>query len=336
MKELITLALLVLAACAHPLREDGPTRLNGEIGDGWILPNRTWLGLMEAEALRETHSDVSFYLYTNNNPKEGHQLTHEEDGMSIRSSHFHPERPTKFVIHGWKGSYKDAMNKWITNAWLSRGDFNIIVVDWEASRTENYVSAAKAVGRAGSKVGEMIENLHRDFDVRLDSLEIIGHSLGAHVAGFAGKRVAQNLEQLHAIVGLDPAMPLFSWDKPEKRLASTDAFYVESIQTNGGKLGFVKPIGRGTFYPNGGKRQPGCGDDLDGLCAHTRSVTYYVEAVEQDNFGSVRCADYKAAVAMECPSQYMGVRMGAVTNAYMVKGDFYVPLNNEAPYGMIT
>ncbi|KAL7727936.1 hypothetical protein ACLKA6_019497 [Drosophila palustris] len=322
MKELITLALLVLAAaCAHPLRENGPTRLNGEIGHGWILPNGTWLGLMEGEALRETHSDVSFYLYTNNNPKEGHQLAHEEEGMSIRSSHFHPERPTKFVIHGWKGSCKDAMNKWITNAWLSRGDFNIIVVDWEASRTENYVSAAKAVGSAGSKVGEMIENLHRDFNMRLDNLEIIGHSLGAHVAGFAGKRVAQNLEQLHAIVGLDPAMPLFSWDKPEKRLASTDAFYVESIQTNGGKLGFVKPIGEAPSIPTAAS------GSLDAAMTWTAFVP---------TLAPVRCADYKAAVAMECPSQYMGVRMGAVTNAYMVKGDFYVPLNNEAPYGMIT
>jgi len=309
-------------------------QINGE--NGWILPNGTWLGLMEGDELSEIHSDVTFYLYTNNNPTEGHHISSDE--KSIRGSHFHIERPTKFVIHGWKGSYKDAMNKWITSAWLSRGDFNLIVVDWAGSRTENYVSAAKAVESAGFKVGEMIEHLHRNFDMPVKNLEIIGHSLGAHVAGFAGKRVAEllNSEKVHAIVGLDPAMPLFSWDKPEKRLASTDANYVESIQTNGGKLGFIKPIGRGTFYPNGGKRQPGCGDDLDGLCAHTRSVTYYVEAVERDNFGSIRCADYKAAVAMECASQYMGVRMGAVTNAYMVNGDFYVPVNNAAPYGMIT
>ncbi|KAH8358950.1 hypothetical protein KR093_003443, partial [Drosophila rubida] len=263
------------------------------------MPDGSWMSLMDGEALKELQSDVTFYLYTHNNRKDGQQIKADDD-ESIHSSHFDGERATKFVIHGWKGTYKDSMNKWITSAWLSRGDFNIIVVDWAASRTENYVSAAKAVASAGYKVGELIEHLQRSFHLELDKLEVIGHSLGAHVAGFAGKKVAESGEQIHAIVGLDPAMPLFSWNKPEKRLASTDAFYVESIQTNGGKLGYVKPIGRGTFYPNGGKRQPGCGDDLDGLCAHTRSVTYYVEAVERDNFGSIRCADYEAAIAMDC------------------------------------
>ncbi|KAH8417469.1 hypothetical protein KR222_000502, partial [Zaprionus bogoriensis] len=262
------------------------------------MPNGTWLGQWESEFIREIDSDVAFYLYTPDNPKEAHLITYEK--ASVENSHFHVERPTKFVIHGWKGSYKDSMNKKITQAWLSRGEFNIIVVDWAASRTENYVSAAKAVGSAGAKVGEMIDHLHRKFGMPLHDLEIIGHSLGAHVAGFAGKRVAEEGDKLHAIIGLDPAMPLFSWNKPEKRLSSTDANYVESIQTNGGKLGFVKPIGKGTFYPNGGKRQPGCGDDLDGMCAHTRSVTYYVEAVELDNFGSIKCSDYEAALAKEC------------------------------------
>ncbi|KAH8311880.1 hypothetical protein KR044_008444, partial [Drosophila immigrans] len=263
------------------------------------MPDGSWLSLSEGEALRELESDVGFYLFTHNNPKEAHQL--KSDDASIERSHFDAERATKFVIHGWKGSYKDSMNKWITSAWLSRGDFNIIVVDWAGSRTENYLAAAKAVASAGSKVGDFIAHLQRSRHLQLDKLEVIGHSLGAHVAGFAGKKVAESDgEQIHAIVGLDPAMPLFSWNKPAKRLASSDAYYVESIQTNGGKLGYVKPIGRGTFYPNGGKRQPGCGDDLDGLCAHTRSVTYYVEAVERDNFGSIRCADYEAAVAKEC------------------------------------
>lgn len=56
--------------------------------------------------------------------------------------------------------------------------------------------------------------------------------------------------KLPKIVGLDPASVLFSIDKPHERLNSSDATYVETIQTS--KLGFFDPIGKVSFYPNGG------------------------------------------------------------------------------------
>lgn len=48
---------------------------------------------------------------------------------------------------------------------------------------------------------------------------------------------------------MDPASVLFSMKKPEERLNSTDADYVETIQAS--KLGFFEPIGSVAFYPNG-------------------------------------------------------------------------------------
>lgn len=77
----------------------------------------------------------------------------------------------------------------------------------------------------------------------------IGHSLGAHVVGAAGKRTAQ---QMYSVVGLDPAGPLFSLDAPANRLHHTDAYYTESIVTDAGRLGFEHPICHGNFYPNFG------------------------------------------------------------------------------------
>lgn len=282
-------------------------------------------------AIEGRANDVTFYLYTKKNPTEGKEIT--ADKASIEDSHFDKSHGTRFVIHGWGGRYTDGMNTRITKAWLSRGDFNVIVVNWARAISFDYASSVLAIPGAGAKVGEMINYLHKSHGMSLDSLDVIGHSLGAHVAGYAGKTVGG--QRVHAIIGLDPAMPLFSYDKPDKRLAADDAFYVESIQTNGGVKGFLQPIGKGAFYPNGGKKQPGCGTDLDGSCSHGRSVTYYVEAVIEDNFGTIRCSDYEKAVANECGSTYSGVRMGAVTNAYMVAGDFYVPVNDAAPFGKI-
>ncbi|KAH8312590.1 hypothetical protein KR044_011579, partial [Drosophila immigrans] len=327
-------------ASAYALEES--ERENGE--NGWYIPQQDgtfeWVDMDEAEDWLDrqeqmedralTTTPVKFYLYTSSNPSKGTKIT--ATSKSISGSNFNSNNPTRFVIHGWTQNYKSGMNKNIRDAWLSHGDFNVIVVDWARARSVDYASSVVAVPKVGKKVAAMINFLVSDFGLDLNNLYVIGHSLGAHVAGYSGKNTNG---QVHTIIGLDPALPLFNYNKPAKRLSSTDAYYVESIQTNGGTLGFLKPIGKGAFYPNGGKSQPGCSLDVTGACSHGRSVTYYAEAVSQDNFGTMKCNNYENAVANQCGSTYSSVRMGADTNAYMVEGDFYVPVNSKAPYGNI-
>lgn len=55
--------------------------------------------------------------------------------------------------------------------------------------------------------------------VAFSAITIVGSSLGAHIAGAAGKRTSRG--RIHAIAGLDPAGPLFSLDNPGDRLHST-------------------------------------------------------------------------------------------------------------------
>ncbi|XP_037947732.1 phospholipase A1 VesT1.02-like [Teleopsis dalmanni] len=342
MKLIWILALFAVSVSAYPLEDD--THINGE--NGWYVPqidgSFVWMDKEEAESkLAEleqqetlegralTTVPVKYYLYTKSNQYTPQEITATK--KSITASHFNGKNPTRFVIHGWTQSYNDPMNSGIRDAWLSHGDHNIIIVDWGRARSVDYASSVIAVPATGKKVGSMIEYLHKSHGMSLETLDVIGHSLGAHVAGYAGKSVTSG--EVHTIVGLDPALPLFSYDKPDKRLNSEDGFYVESIQTDGGKLGFLKPIGKGAFYPNGGKSQPGCGIDATGSCAHGRSVTYYIEAVKENDFPTMKCGNYEEAVAKSCGSSYSSVRMGAVSNAYMVAGDYYVPVNSKAPFG---
>ncbi|XP_039493721.1 phospholipase A1 2 [Drosophila santomea] len=334
MREVFLLAALFVAGFALPIEQ----RVNGE--NGWFVPQEDgtfeWMDKKEAQTLLENNSpieyrsnEVSFYLYTKQNPTEGQEIT--ADASSIVASHFNKDHGTRFVIHGWKGKYTDSMNVDITKAWLSKGDFNVIVVNWDRSQSVDYAMSVRGVPEAGTKVGEMIQYMHENHEMSLETLKVIGHSLGAHVAGYAGKQVGQ--KRVHTIVGLDPALPLFSYDTPDKRLSSEDAFYVESIQTNGGVKGFVKPIGKATFYVSGGRKQPGCGVDLAGTCSHARSVLYYAEAVTENSFGAIQCQDYQAALDNECGSTFSGVRMAEDWNANNVEGHFYVPVNSEAPFG---
>ncbi|XP_037952935.1 phospholipase A1-like [Teleopsis dalmanni] len=338
MKLLWLLGIFAVTVSSLPVED---TRVNGE--NGWYIPqidgSFVWMDKEEAltalEQMEEiegrlTTVPVNYYLYTKANQYTPQEITATK--KSIDASNFNPANPTRFTIHGWTSSYKDGMNSGIRDAWMKHGDYNIIAIDWGRARSIDYASSVLAVPATGKKIAGMIDFLHKNYGMSLDTLEVIGHSLGAHVAGFTGKNVESG--QVHTIVGLDPALPLYSFDKPSKRLSSDDAFYVESIQTDGGQLGFLKPIGKGAFYPNGGKSQPGCGVDLTGGCSHGRSVTYYVEAVKDDNFPTMKCGNYEQAVAKSCGSTYSTVRMGAVTNAYMVAGDYYVPVNSKAPYGM--
>ncbi|XP_036341833.1 LOW QUALITY PROTEIN: phospholipase A1-like [Rhagoletis pomonella] len=333
-------AICVLTASSSPIPEE--ERVNGE--NGWYVPNADgsfeWISIDEGENMLEELENqqeiegrlstvpVTFYLYTNQNPTKKQKIT--ATATSIGNSDFDASNPTRFVIHGWLQSYSADMNDHIRSAWLARGKYNVIVVDWGRARGE-YATAVSAVSATGKKVASMINYLVKDHGMSLDTTEVIGHSLGAHVAGYAGKNVEGG--QLHAITGLDTALPLFSYSKPKKRLSSDDAAYVESIHTNGGQLGFLKPIGKGAFYPNGGKSQPGCVWDLTGACDHARSWAYYAEAVARDSFPSNRCGDYQEAVKESCGSTYSGVKMGGVTNAYVVSGEYYVPVRSSAPYG---
>lgn len=67
---------------------------------------------------------------------------------------------------------------------------------------------------------------------------------GAHIAGRAAKQL-QSQGKVANIIGLDPASVGFDFSDKDKRLADSDADYVQIIHTDGDKFGFAKPLGHG-------------------------------------------------------------------------------------------
>ncbi len=113
--------------------------------------------------------------------------------------------------------------------------------------------------------------------MNINSLKLIGHGLGAHIVGIAGKNV--KCGKLPSIVGLDPAAPLFESPELEERLCDTDAKLVEVVHTNAGWLGISSPLGHIDFYPNGGTTQPACDLGLISTCAHVSACAYYAASL---------------------------------------------------------
>ncbi|XP_005180162.1 phospholipase A1 2 [Musca domestica] len=342
MKFLLILAACFVAVLANQPFDDNDAQIHGE--NGWYVPRVDgtfdWVSKEEAESYLETMENiesfglstvpVKYYVYTRANPSKGTKIV--ATTKSVDASNFDASKPTYFVIHGWTQSYTSGMNKDIRAAALRRFDCNVIVVDWARARSVDYATSVIAVPKVGAKVAEMIDFLNKNYKMSFETLTVAGHSLGAHVAGYAGKNVKNG--KIGTIIGMDPALPLFNYDKPKKRLAETDGVYVESIQTNGGLLGFLKPIGKGAFYPNGGEEQPGCPLDVTGACSHGRSTTYYAEALELNDFSSIQCPDYKQAVADSCGAKFSTSRMGAVYNVDKVAGVYYVPVHRSYPFGV--
>ncbi|KAM8704985.1 hypothetical protein ACLKA7_009445 [Drosophila subpalustris] len=205
MKLWCLLAVCVLAVSASSMSiRDIAGRINGE--DGWYVPQADgslkWLSMSEAEeqlAAYEALNDleiterislnaVDFYLYTQRNPDEGQVLKATRE--SIDASNFNADYPTRITIHGWNSNYKDGVNSGVRAAWFLSGNYNMIAVDWSRGRSLEYASSVAAASATGGKIAKLVDFLVKEYGMSLDTLEIVGFSLGAHVAGHTAKQVS--------------------------------------------------------------------------------------------------------------------------------------------------
>jgi hypothetical protein len=73
---------------------------------------------------------------------------------------------------------------------------NVICVDWEAGALiPNYLRAAANTRLVGKQLSLLLQGLNAHLGLRFHSVHVIGFSLGAHVAGFAGAEL-KNLSRI--------------------------------------------------------------------------------------------------------------------------------------------
>ena len=73
---------------------------------------------------------------------------------------------------------------------------NVIVTDWSAGAMQLYMQAVGNCRLVGKQVSYLLEHLEAKFGLRCSKIHLIGHSLGAHIAGYAG----ENLRKKHIVV----------------------------------------------------------------------------------------------------------------------------------------
>lgn len=288
---------------------------------------------LEYATMRKTEYQVAFYVFTKCYSDSGKPVI-LGDVTSLNNSNFDPKNPTRIIVHGWMSNKNSFINEVLPKAYLEKGDFNVIVVDWsDAAENYDYFAARKAIGKIGRKIAKLIDflNSHAKTDPR--TVYLIGHSLGAHVCGVAAKHIKSG--RLGLLIALDAAMPLFSTYHSD-RLTNSVADYVLSIHTNGGFKGILEPIGHAAFYPNWGKTQPGCGLDLFYVCAHRRCVEYFAESIANGNVGFIsnKCSGFEEILNGKCTNGGEVAYLGGDPINKSYQGIFYVKTNPQQPYGI--
>ncbi|XP_034257115.1 pancreatic triacylglycerol lipase-like [Thrips palmi] len=305
--------------------------------------------------------DVTFYLYTRD--KELSEVVDVEDPDTLWQSSFDPKRPTRIITHGWKSSADADIVQLLRKAYLEKEDCNVIGVDWSGLASSNFYPWAKSytnpVGRrVATLIKEMVgaekwsktspkeKNKNRKKKTKkktglekavterakLSDIHLIGHSLGAHLMGYAGHHLTPF--KVSRITGLDPAMPLFEiFPGRDGHLDNTDAEFVDVIHTCGGALGFLDNIGHADYYPNGGTpMQPGCccAAELAEACSHGRSYQFFAESIRSKDFVGLACESWEGFYNGSCADGATAV-MGEHT-PHTTRGVYYLTTNDEAPF----
>ncbi|KAM9197643.1 pancreatic lipase-related protein 2-like [Dugong dugon] len=263
--------------------------------------------------------DTRFLLYTNEN-QNNYQLISATDPDTIEASNFKPDRKTRFIIHGFIDEGEEGWLPEMCKKMFTVEEVNCICVDWKKGSRTTYSQAVQNIRVVGAEIAFLIQVLSTEVGQGPENVHLIGHSLGSHAAGEAGKRLKGSVAR---ITGLDPAEPCFQDTPEEVRLDPSDAVFVDVIHTDASPIipnlgfGMSQKVGHLDFFPNGGKEMPGCDKnilstivDINGIwegtqdfvaCNHLRSYKYYSSSiVNPDGFLGYPCTSYDEFQESEC------------------------------------
>ncbi|XP_034480931.1 pancreatic lipase-related protein 2 [Drosophila innubila] len=216
------------------------------------------------------------------------------------------------IVHGYLESgdipWMLEMAKALMNH-CPENDCSVILIDWGGGASPPYVQAVANTRLVGAITAHVVHMLYEELRLpNLDKVHIIGHSLGAHLSGYAGSHLQRDFGlKMGRITGLDPAAPLFTDTDPIVRLDRSDAHFVDIVHTDAnplmkGGLGIIQRLGHVDFYPNGGFDNPGCDKKLQDVMKNNRKATLFLTMQEFLGCNHIRSEQYfTESIEGKCP-----------------------------------
>ncbi|KPI96849.1 Lipase member H-B [Papilio xuthus] len=258
-------------------------------------------------------------------------------------------RPTVVYTFGYNGRVNGPATTAVLTAYIAKRKRNVILLDWEEEAKSGLlglelgyaVSAAPNAKKIGYGLGKALLTLS-DAGINLNSIHLMGHSLGAHLMGYAGTWLRERGRVVSRITGLDPARALFEGKFAFfKQLDRTCALFVDIIHTDPGNYGSNKSTGSVDIWPNyyGPKsKQPGCPRTPQvtfsraDLCDHDRSWQYFIEAMLSGTNISAIYADNYRDWMKDYSRSNSTIYMGDLINT-RARGNFFCSTNSHPPFG---
>ncbi|XP_073950837.1 lipase member H-like [Choristoneura fumiferana] len=209
--------------------------------------------------------------------------------------------PSSLVLYvpGWWNSPMDESTKTLVEALLKKIPM-VLVLDTRLSFCRGYVSSASRVNALAHLLYDFLKSFHKQ-GYKIDTIQLIGFSLGAHVVGITGKLVQKGLnKKLSRITALDPAKPCIA---ESFRLSKNDGKFVQVIHTSAGVLGLENPLGDLDVYVNGvDVKQPECQDRAISLeCDHAQAWKLFAASVVNgQSFRGQKCSNWTDLTKGKC------------------------------------
>ncbi|XP_076021606.1 inactive pancreatic lipase-related protein 1-like [Genypterus blacodes] len=278
---------------------------------------------------------------------------------TITSSNYNGQRATRFIIPGYLEKGDEDWPQDMCKVMIMWQNVNCIAVEWKKGVSTKFAQAANNGRVVDAQVVFMTKFLMSKYRQKADKFHLIGHSLGAHVAGGVGQKISG----LARITGLDPIEPYFQDTEPQVHLDKSDATFVDVIHTDASPfnsklgLGMSKSVGHMDFYPNGGEVMTGCTankgkpSSLDAIwegtakfdsCNHVRSYKYYSESlIKPYGFVGFACQDMETFAAGKCfpcadgkcPLMGHQADRAGVSDSKM---NYFLNTGNSEPFGRYT
>lgn len=259
---------------------------------------------------------IHFFAYsntlsTNSTSQYNKEMIVSDEKFGTFEKLLRRDRSIAILIHGFQNSAHSKLMLKVKTSLLKYARETIgtvIVVDWQqGAKAPFYLKACANTQVVGHRIALFVERLRRTFDFDPKKVHLIGYSLGAQIAGFAGKFSQSEFHwRFGRITALDAASPMFE-SYANAHLTKNDADFVDAIHTScggvvlDGDLGFTKPFAHIDFYPNGGLSQPECGFFSQLVCKHRASVLFFEASLSGNGkFYGHPCKTFESFEKGEC------------------------------------
>ena len=147
--------------------------------------------------------DIEFILFNkHHNLSNPMYFDPSDDVNNLEESNYLKNTKTIIFTHGWISSAYDNSSQltWsnqltdlVTEVLANQDEYNILFLDWgPISETVKYWLPATNIQVIGAIVGNFVKDCLEENLNTLDNFHLVGHSLGAHLMGYAGKWFKKN------------------------------------------------------------------------------------------------------------------------------------------------